>query len=250
MDSDISIAVVMLHPACNMFCSFCVTEDQLSSFSFEQAVSLLDDLKQTPIDNVVFGGGEPFTWQHDLIRLSEEAKVRGFFVQVGTNGIRLPENYTKLSTIDRYVLPLESIDEDAHNTMRIYKDEHHAIIVERLQELKAAGKSVTISTVVSQENIDGLVDLARFLKDYNDGRGLLHAWHLYKFIPEGRGGRPNAPQLEVSMQDYDRVTKQVRQMDLGFSVYRRKDMYDSKSVDFFWCERGRLKSTGKICLEK
>lgn len=229
-----------------MACSFCITEDALTTFSFEQAVSLLDSLKKANICNVVFGGGEPFAWQHDLIRLMREAKERELFVQVGTNGINLPANYETLSSIDRFVLPLESVDEKTHNTMRIYKNEHHAIILERLRELKQANKSVTVSTVVTQENIGELRNLAYFLKEYDGGSGRLHAWHLYKFIPEGRGGRLNAPQLEVTLEDYQQVARKLKQLDLGYTIYRRKDMFDSKSVEFFWRERDRLKSTGKV----
>lgn len=231
-----------------MACSFCITEDMLSIFSFDQAIELLEKMKGTPINNVVIGGGEPFSWNYDLIGLTQEAKKRSFFVQIGTNGVDLPKGYEYFPNVDRYVLPLESVHEDTHNTMRIYNNEHHSIIMNRLDELKKADKSVTVSTVVTKENISELRDLAKFLKEYNEEKNTLHAWHLYKFVPEGRGGRLNAPKLEVSMQDYDTRTNELKNSKLGFHVYRRKDMFDSKNVEFFWLEHGRLKSTGKIVL--
>src|SRR5690349_24544436 len=41
-----SVAVIMLHPMCNMTCSFCVTEDAMGSFDLVQAGRLLDRLHE------------------------------------------------------------------------------------------------------------------------------------------------------------------------------------------------------------
>ncbi len=233
----------MLHPSCNMVCSFCVTEDSFAAMTFEQAVELLHTLKAIDIHNIVFGGGEPFTWEHDLVRLTEIAKQMDFLVQVGTNGIGMPANFERLPSIDRYCLPLESADPKRHNSIRLYKGEHHSIIIERLEALQQTRKSVTISTVIHQENLDGLQELGYLLRDYHEKSHNIHAWHLYKFIPEGRGGRPNADRLSISGQTFDRIVAELKQMNLGFTIYKRRDMFQSRSVGFFWYLDDQLKST-------
>ena len=157
----------------------------------------------------------------------------GFHVQVGTNGIDLPEGFEYLDSIDRYVLPLESMDATVHDGLRIFPRSHHAIILDRLTRLREAGKSVTVSTVVTRQNIGGLDDVGRFLEAYRLAGAPLHAWHLYKFLPQGRGGLPNADRLCVDDAEYHRACDAVKQTGLGFHVYKRSDMYRSRSVGFF-----------------
>ncbi len=36
-----TIAVVMLHPLCDMHCPFCITENSMNTMSFEQASDLI-----------------------------------------------------------------------------------------------------------------------------------------------------------------------------------------------------------------
>ena len=226
------IAVVMLTPACGMSCAFCVTED-FEPMDFEEAVALLRGLRERGILRLVLGGGEPFTWGHGTLALAARAKAMGFHVQVGTNGIDLPEGFERLDSIDRYVLPLESTDPAVHDGLRVFSRSHHAIILDRLERLRAAGKPVTVSTVVTRENIGDLPGLGRFLEAYRLGGGLLHAWHLYRFIPVGRGGGRHAERLAVDEADFHRPCDALKEAGLGFPVYKRPDMYRSRTVGFY-----------------
>lgn len=235
-----SVAVLFLHPACNMKCSFCITEDNFDAMSEPQAASLLKTLKKEKFASVVFGGGEPFAWPGNLVKLSQEAKRLGLEVQVGTNAAALPKNFVSIPTIDRFVLPLESVDSAVHNKMRFHKEKHHQEIVDCLQKLRSAKKGVTISTIITKVNKDGLKELAVFLKKLNQPQPFIHAWHLYKFIPEGRGGRVNAEALAVTDTEYNAVCDAVKAMGMPFPVYKRPDVYRSRSVDFFWFQHGKL----------
>ncbi len=234
------IAIVMLHPGCNMTCRFCVSEETFSPMDWGQAVLLLDLLKRCGIGNVVFGGGEPFTWEHDVIRLARVAKQRGFFTQVGTNGIWMPEGIERGAAFDRFILPLEAADADLHNSLRRFRRQHHEIVIDRLERLRRAGKSVTVSTVVTQENIGALPELGVWLRDYQRDGGNLHAWHLYKFVPEGRGGRLNAAQLSIDDTAYDAACDQVRSIGFGITIFKRPNMFRSRTVCFFWYQGNRL----------
>lgn len=239
--SSPKVAVIFLQPACNMSCSFCITEDHFDVMSFAAAVELLKTLKTEGVSNIVFGGGEPFTWPNGLIPLTEKAKELGLFVQAGTNGIAMPPGYTTITSIDRYVLPIESADAKTHNAMRFYKNTHHQIIIGRLKDLRAAGKSVTLSTIITKINQNGLLNLASFIKTFNSSAPFIHAWHLYKFIPEGRGGSINAATLAIPDEEYDSLCRGVMNMSLPFKVFKRSDMYHSKTVDFFWQENASIR---------
>ena len=226
------VGVVMLQSACNMTCTFCITEDSLPTMSFVQAVALLENLHEKGIRNVVFGGGEPFKWPFDLVALTRRAKAMGFLVQVGTNGIALPPRFESIKSIDRYVLPLDAASPAIHNGMRRFKERHHSIILERLETLKGAGKEVTIGTVVTRQNLLHLPDIADFLEGYQREGGRIHAWHLYRFLPEGRGGSINASYHSISEEEYDLAIREIRSRPLSFQTYKRKNMYRSKTVGF------------------
>jgi len=240
------IAVIFLHPACNMTCTFCATENDIDSMTMFQARALLDVANARGIGNVVLGGGEPFAWPHGVVSLARDGKAKGLFVQAGTNGIDLPPRFETLDCIDRYVLPLDGPDAASHNAVRIAREGHYALIVGRLETLRSSGKSVTISTVVTAKNVDGLDRIGSFLAAYRERGGQLHAWHLYKLLPIGRGGRDNADALSISDADYSAACVAIQQRDLGFPVYRRTDMRHSRFVDFFWYERGSIRIGSEV----
>lgn len=240
------IAVVFLHPGCNMTCTFCITENTMDTMSFEQAQYALTCIRKRSITNVVLGGGEPFAWPSDTIRLATWAKSQGFFVQVGTNGIAMPDEPNRVEGIDRYVLPLDSADASIHNQLRRYGKGHHKLILDRMELLRRLQRSVTVSTVVTSHNFAHLSTLGDFLSMYVHGGGKLHAWHLYKFIPEGRGGHAHKDELAVSDDAYDDVCARAKRAHSGFRVYKRKDMRHSRSVDFFWYERGALRMGSEV----
>ncbi|MCP3994519.1 MAG: radical SAM protein [bacterium] len=237
-----SVGVVFLQPQCNMTCTFCVTEDDFEPMRADDAVALLDHLVGRGVRNVVFGGGEPFAWAGDVVRLAREARARGLTVQVGTNGVALPEGYADLDCFDRWVLPLESTDPRAHDEMRRHGAGHHALVLERLRDLQRASRQVTVSTVLTAVNLPGLRELARFLADYYAGGRNVHAWHLYQFLPLGRGGRKNGDALSIPPETYAEACEELQRLDLPFRVFRRTDMYRSRTVEFFWSKDGHVVS--------
>ena len=235
------VAVIFLQPRCNMHCTFCITEDNFDAMTFAQGVVLLEWLHDEGVRTVVLGGGEPFDWPHNPISLAAEAKRLGFLVQIGTNGIAVPQGFERSDAVDRWVLPLESVEPESHNRMRLYRDRHHGIILDRLAALKRARKSVTISTVITEVNKTGVLDVAEFLRREHEEGGHVHAWHLYQFIPIGRGGAVHGDSLKIAREEYEEIVEAMRAMDLPFRVYRRADMYRSQTVDFFWYAGGGIR---------
>lgn len=240
--SETSVAVVLLQPQCNMWCTFCISEDDFEPLRFDHAVALLDHLVDRGILNVVFGGGEPFEWNGNVVDLARAARSRGMTVQVGTNGVRLPRGFATLDCIDRWVLPLESSDAAVHEALRRHRKGHHALILERLRVLQQARRSVSISTVLTAVNRHGLPALARFLERYHSVGENVHAWHLYRFLPLGRGGARNGDELSLAEAVYLEAVAEVKRLRLPFRVFQRTDMYRSKTVEYFWSKDGRVVS--------
>ena len=245
--SELVVAVAFMQPACNMHCTFCVTEDNFDTMTQSQVETLLIYLKKLGVKSLVIGGGEPFDWPGDLIAISQYAKQLGFrTVQVGTNGIALPDDFTSIKSIDRFVIPIESANPEPHNMMRLYQNQHHRIIMSRLDKLKQANKSVTLSTVITQVNKDEILQLAEFIRQYNEDTNHVHAWHLYQFIPIGRGGAVHGDQLRIEPEEYDAIVESVKALKLPFQVYRRSDMYASQTVDFFWYRNGEIQRGSQV----
>lgn len=225
-----------------MQCTYCATENRCRSMDLSEALALLDHLAEQNVRNVVFGGGEPLTWAADITTLCAAAQRKGFFVQLGTNGILLPHFLPILQHCDRIVLPLDAAEALKHDTLRRFRESHFALMEDLLERLRREQKEITISTVVCRYNLPALPGLATYLQKYVERGGRLHAWHLYRFLPIGRGGRRSAKDLGISQREYHHVCNHVRKTITAFRVYKRPDMFQSRTVCFFWRERDGLHS--------
>lgn len=240
---DKSIAVVMLHGACDMRCTFCITENHIETMTAADYEKTLQRLHGKGFRNIVIGGGEPLCWGSGVEFAACRAQELGFYVQVGTNGVRMTDQVVSNPGIDRFVLPLDAAEAASHNQMRRMKSlqgNHHELILSRLRQLRERQRSVTVSTVVSRANLPEIVAVGDILADYVASGGRLHAWHLYCFIPKGRGGRLSANKLAISTAEFDESVRIARSQHYPYIIYKRPDMRHSEVVDFFWFQDGRL----------
>lgn len=236
------IASLFLLPDCNAACVFCAAERGFSTMSFAQAEGLLDQLARGPIRNVVLGGGEPFLWPHDVLRLAASAKARGFLVQVCTNGLVVPDDFAEAGAVDRYILPLEAVDAVTHDRLRGSGPGHHARMLAHLERLTAARRSFTLSTVVTAINVERLAALARSVDALALAGAPLHAWHLYRFLPVGRGGARSGDRLAITPERFLAAWSTARAAAPHARIYRRDDMLASSSVEFFWAEGDAIRT--------
>ncbi len=241
LDPRKRIASLFLTPLCDMNCRFCASETDFDGMSFGQAAALLGALKGR-VDSIVLGGGEPFLWPGDLEKLACFAADLGFQVQVCTNGVNLPPGFEKLPSISRYILPLESLDPGLHEGLRQLRGGgHHGLVLDRIRTLQRADRELTLSTVVTAKNLPGLQDLAEWLVAECLSGLKLHAWHLYRFLPVGRGGSPNGQELAVNREAYLKACRGLKAAGLPFTVFQREDMQHASTVEFFWFQQGQLR---------
>lgn len=234
------VGVIILHPSCAMSCLFCITENSIEEMSPEEVTNVLKIMKRREMESVVFGGGEPLQWRYSLPEIVEQAKTLGFHTQVGTNGIGLTPEMVKRINADRYVLPLDSIKPKTHDYLRKGYKWHFALMQERFEYLRIERIPFTVSTVVCKLNVSDLKGIAEYLLALYERGALIHAWHLYNFLPYGRNGKRNEEKLRISSYEYEYVTGQIKEMRLPFFVFKRPNMQCSREVDFFWYEDGKL----------
>jgi MoaA/NifB/PqqE/SkfB family radical SAM enzyme len=221
----------------------------MGRFDFDKARDLIYSLKKKGYETTVFGGGEPFFWPHDLKSLIQYAKSLEFLTQVGTNATCLPIDFEDWNFVDRWVLPLDGVTDSTHNQMRFFQNRHRAIIVDTLNKLKQRQRTVTISTVLTQVNASEILKIAEFLKELNtelnQNTHFIHAWHLYQFIPQGRGGAKNQEQLLLPEQQYEYLVSAVKALALPFKIFKRKNMLFSETVEFFWMQQDQIYSQSR-----
>ena len=97
--SSAKVGVIMPQPQCQMWCEFCVTDDHLQRMTESQAQKLIHKMAEQGFTSLIIGGGEPLLWPHDVLKLADYAKKFEFFVQIGTNGIRLPNGFETLPQV-------------------------------------------------------------------------------------------------------------------------------------------------------
>lgn len=229
-----SVAVLMLTPACDMDCPYCGAEARFRPLDEGEALALMPQLRAQGFASVVLGGGEPFCWGGDLRALAARAQACGLLVQVGSNLRRLPAGAAAWAEVDRWVVPLEAADADAHDALRPGAPSHHGVVLAALDAFAAAGASVTVSSVArpgAEADLDGLADLLRDRRR----RGLaLHAWHLYRFQPMGRGGAAHAGRFAQSDAQWRALAQGLKARHHDLPLLLRPDLLHSRQVAFYW----------------
>ncbi|MFT7487556.1 MAG: MoaA/NifB/PqqE/SkfB family radical SAM enzyme [Candidatus Paceibacteria bacterium] len=239
------VAAFFLLPACDIRCSFCISHNEFDVARPADAEGLMEALAQTSIDSVVLGGGEPTLWPHDLNALAASARRLGITTQLNTHGGGVLAKLDDYSEIDRFILPLESSDPAVHDNLRRGFDGHHKMVLELIDALVSAGRELTFATVVTSENHADIPKLAAWIGALCARGARVHAWHLYNFLPEGRGGaREIAAHLATTREQYLAACAAAKGAGLDFAVYRRDNMLKSSSVEFFWFEKGALHMGG------
>lgn len=238
------IAVIFLQPQCNMTCRFCITQDGFSVMDPEDVRALLEGLAGLGVGNVIFGGGEPLAWPYDLLGPARYARELGMTVQVGTNGIALTPRIMQSPALDRFILPLESAEARVHDRLRRARGGHQAVILDRLEALAELGREVTLSTVITRANRDGLTGVAAWIAGYRARGGRVHAWHLYRFLARGRGGSIAGAELGTTAEEYRAACDEVATAFPGLPILRRPDMARSRTVGFYWMENDHVTWSG------
>ncbi len=233
-------AVWMLHRHCNMHCDFCITDGSLGSWTAAEADSIRELVKRERFSSIILGGGEPLLWREGVFHLAGNLHVAGFETQLGTNGIALEKGFEFREEVDRYILPLDGPDPETHEKVRKYHGGHHALIRDRIETCLKAGKSLTLSTVVSKVNFYKIQELAMKISDWQTRWPHIHAWHLYKFVPAGRGGEKNAENLTIPSSAFDDCVQKIRALVPIVQVFKRSDLFHSQNVEFFWKEDGDM----------
>jgi MoaA/NifB/PqqE/SkfB family radical SAM enzyme len=248
-----SIAALFLLPKCDMGCTFCASDLGFDRMSFEQACALIDSLHEAGYENIVLGGGEPALWRdgkRSLADLAAHAKSLGLTVQVNTNGIRLAEGFANIPDVDRFIFPMDGATSTMHDSLRIVLGSkptgHFDLVQERVRQCTEAGKQISIGTVLNRNNREDIPALVEWMRRQLDAGANVHAWHLYRFQAVGRGGVDSGEQLALTDEQFRKACAEAKGAGLPIKIWRRDDMLNSSTVEFFWFDGGKLHVGGQV----
>lgn len=118
---------------------------------------------------VIFGGGEPLLFSDMLIELISASHQRGFRTSLATSGYLMNEAMAKRlaeSGLNYIALTLYSLKEEIHNYMRGMPDSYKKLMqaIEYLDKYRSSSLEIAIDTVIMAPNLDGLLELADYVR--------------------------------------------------------------------------------------
>lgn len=147
---------------------------------------VLQKLIQYGFKIITIGGGDPTSYPF-WIELAEEAKSKGLFVHVDTNGIGLRINRDTASKVFQFVdllgLPLDGPRAEVHDNVRSMVG-HFDQILEKARWLKTQGVSLKLNTIVTRMNIETIPFMLDLVRELAPTR-----WSIYQYWPLSNGSR-------------------------------------------------------------
>lgn len=193
---------------CNLGCPFCFRTRDVP-INTDNAKRIIDAVVAGGAQTLAFAGGDP-TLRADLLELVRYTKVAGMRVEVQTNAhVVSPVAWSALLASDRVCLSLDGSTPERHDAVRRTRG-NFAKVVRTAEALSRAGIALTVRTVVTRENCDDVLHLARIIADFTT----CERWTLLEFTPVNEG-YDNRSCYELPQWRFERVTETVRQAFAG-----------------------------------
>lgn len=171
MKSNIRHFNLEITKRCNQKCFYCFnnsghskTKDELTLSQWKDAIS---DIAYLGYKSVHITGGEPFL-HPNIIEILQQAVELGLSTTVLSNGFRIEslakKNYLLFSQIKTAQISLDSTEPSTHNTRRGFRHAYEDAI-SAIKTFINLNVPVEISTTVSDQNINDLLDIGLFCKE-------------------------------------------------------------------------------------
>ncbi len=159
---------------CNLRCKHCYNIKYLDAgnkdLTTEQIKEVIDKSVELGCKDMGFSGGEPFA-RNDILEIFEYSKK--YPIHVLSNGILIDEKMVeKLNGIDDLVIEFRiSLDGfEGHDYLRKYD---YKKVLKNIENLLENEYVVTVNTMITDNNLDQLIDMYEYFKKIN-----LDRWRL------------------------------------------------------------------------
>lgn len=163
-----SVAHINITDRCNFSCQQCsIWKKQLKKeLTTNEWVKIIKKIiKELNIRVIKFTGGEPLL-RNDIFQLIEFCKKNKIFIGMSTNGYLINKRNAerlKKAGLNEVFISLDSIEEQKHDNLRRKKCSYKKAI-SALNLLKDSNIFVGIATVITNQNINELLNLVHFAK--------------------------------------------------------------------------------------
>ncbi|MBU7032287.1 MAG: radical SAM protein [Theionarchaea archaeon] len=235
---------------CNLACRHCYVEAREHSTqepTTEEAMAIMDQLKDAKIFTLSFSGGEPLL-RNDIYELLSYA-TKSFLVDVATNGLLITEDAAqnlKATGIAFLQLSFDGLEE-AHDFLRGRKGAFKRLM-ETIEILKTAKIPFGLTSVIYRKNhshINAMIALAESLGAFTI--------RFYRLIHTGRG-RALSP-LDIEPLEYKSALEHIYAYEgkirvvadeaFGFLIHGRTNPHQ-----WVGCQAGRtvagIKANGQV----
>ena len=191
--------------ACNLECLHCRRLDvrqemARSDLNTEQALALVDAVREVGQPIFVLSGGEPLV-RADIFQIAAYAHDQGLPVALASNGTMITPDVAQRivdSGIRRVAVSLDGADSQTHDVFRQQAGSFAAALagIANLRELEM---SVQVNCTVTRHNVESMPDMHRLVKELG-----ADAWHIFMLVPVGCGAEL-ADEEMLSATKYEEV---------------------------------------------
>jgi radical SAM protein with 4Fe4S-binding SPASM domain len=212
---------------CNLACEHCYLDAggtplvgtqnfaDRSELGTQECFRVIDDIAAfAPECLTILTGGEPLL-RRDILEIVERAAMRGLWVVIGTNGVRITENLARrlaAAGARGLSLSLDALDPDRHDRFRNVRGAWRNT-VEGAEILSRTGLPFIVQTTAGSHNLGELDAIADFAHE----RLAAKVWNLYFLVPTGRGQFVS----DITPAQYDEVLA---------SLYRIQRKYERRML--------------------
>lgn len=193
---------------CNSKCTFCMVERQLGSLptvDFEKFKKIvINVINEGKYDCLILSGGEVTTFER-LPEYVEYAASFGWFrkIQIQSNGRRLANrDYVRRlvdAGLNEFFISMHGLEE-VHDAVTCAKGGYKETI-KGIENLADAGVKILSNTVLTTQNLHGLVPLMTYLRDLP-----VREMQIWNYFPMASSDRKN---LLVRMEDFLQVLPEL-----------------------------------------
>lgn len=176
------VCIINVYPSCMFRCKMCYIWKRKATpiMSFEKIKGFIDSLAEFTDKKVEinFTGGEPLL-REDILDLIYASSKHGISTSLCTNGYLIDSVMAKRlseSGLRGLAISLDSLDEQTHDALRGKPGSYRRIMqaFECLSYFTSEEFKVNIQTIITQQNLKGLVELAKWVQKCDNVCGIYY----------------------------------------------------------------------------
>jgi len=171
---------------CNLRCMHCYQNASRPSpdeLTFDQQLSIVDQLARAGVSMVVLSGGEPLT-NPNLGKLIERIRAHDMAISIDSNGVLMDRSVVeslKRAGVTSVELSLDSVDARSHDRFRGLEGAFEKTL-DAVEICSKAGMFTTVATTATALNYADTSELIKLAKSHGADRVV-----FFDLIPAGRG---------------------------------------------------------------